>query len=60
MGTYKVVSSALSQSYYSDAQGFDMETLVLEAEKAATLISQKVGGEARTTYNVKTYNIKYN
>jgi hypothetical protein len=55
-----VVSSALSQSYYSDAQGFDMETLVLEAEKAATLISQKVGGEARTTYNVKTYNIKYN
>ena len=60
MGTYKVVSSTLSQSYYSDAQGFDMETLVLEAEKAAALISQRVGAEARTTYNVKTYNIKYN
>jgi hypothetical protein len=44
----EVMSSALSQAHGSgsDAQGWDMETLVAEAEKVAELIKEKVGAQA--------------
>jgi hypothetical protein len=44
--TVEMVGSSLSQAYFAGGQVGDIETLVTEAEKAATLIGQQVTSEA--------------